>query len=80
VAELKWVGKGGQIASNRLIAVGRWDSAPIRRAARLAKAEGRLIDLTYGQACMWVFFIDSGQIILGTKNYIEETETRGTTD
>lgn len=60
-------GPGGMVAPGRVVAAGRWDSAPIRRAARKAKAEGRLIDLTYGHACRWVFFMDSGHVVLGTE-------------
>lgn len=62
------VGPGGQLAFGRVIAVGRWDSAPIRRAARQARTEGRLIDLTYGHACRWVFFMDSGHVVLGSQD------------
>lgn len=59
-------GPGGMVAPGRVVAAGRWDSAPIRRAARTAKAEGRLIDLTYGHACKWVLFLDSGHVVLAT--------------
>lgn len=62
------IGLGGSIARQRVVALGRWDSAPIRRAARLAREEGRLIDLTYGRACRWVFFLDSGHVVLGTQS------------
>lgn len=65
--ELFSIGPGGLIALDRVIAIGRWDSAPIRRAARKARAEGRLIDLTYGKACRWVYFMDSGHVVLGTR-------------
>jgi len=68
------IGPGGTVARGRVVAVGRWDSAPIRRAARLARQEGRLIDLTYGQACRWVFFLDSGHVVLGTRNFESEEE------
>lgn len=70
------VGPGGQIARQRVIAVARWDSAPIRRAVNQARKEGRLIDLTYGRACHWVFFLDSGHVALGVKTDLisEESE------
>lgn len=70
--ELRHIGPGGWVAAERIIAIGNWDSAPIRRAARKAKAENRLIDLTYGQACHWVIFMDSGQVILSSKQPTEE--------
>lgn len=60
---------------SRVVAVGRWDSAPIRRLTRQARKEGRLIDLTYGRACYWVFFMDSGHVVLGTQSgSLEESE------
>ena len=58
------VGPAGLVAPERVLAAGRWESAPIRRAARKAKAEGRLIDLTFGRACKWVLFLDSGHLVL----------------
>ena len=76
--ELLDVGPGGHIARRRVIAVARWDSAPIRRAVAQARKEGRLIDLTYGRACRWVFFLDSGHVVLGIKSdlYSEESELK----
>jgi regulator of extracellular matrix RemA (YlzA/DUF370 family) len=70
------IGLGGSISRQRVVAIGRWDSAPIRRAVRLARNEGRLIDLTYGQACRWVFFLDSGHVVLGTQPvpHLDESE------
>jgi len=58
------VGKAGLVAPERVIVAGRWESAPIKRAARKAKIENRLIDLTYGRACKWVLFLDSGHLVL----------------
>ena len=58
------VGTGGLVAPERVIVAGRWDSAPIRRAVRKARQDGRLIDLTYGRACKWVMFLDSGHLVL----------------
>ena len=58
------VGAGGLVAPERVIVAGKWDSAPIKRAVRKAKTEGRLIDLTYGRACKWVMFLDSGHLVL----------------
>jgi regulator of extracellular matrix RemA (YlzA/DUF370 family) len=64
--ELTEAGPGGRVAMSRVLAVGKWESAPIRRAARKAKTEGRLIDLTYGYACKWALFLDSGHVVLAT--------------
>ncbi len=52
------------VARERVVAVGRFDSAPMRRAVRKARENDRLIDLTFGYACRWVFFLDTGQIVL----------------
>lgn len=60
------VGIAGLIAPDRVIVAGRWDSAPIKRAVRRARDEGRLIDLTFGKACKWVIFLDSGHLVLAT--------------
>lgn len=57
-------GKGGLVATERIIVAARWESAPIRRAVRKAEIDGLLIDLTYGHACKWVLFLDSGHLVL----------------
>ncbi|MBT3322847.1 MAG: DUF370 domain-containing protein [Anaerolineae bacterium] len=73
--EIGDVGPGGCIHFNRIIAVATWKSEPIRRLARKAREEGLLIDLTYGYACKWVFFMDSGHVVLGTQRHLKkETE------
>ena len=76
--ELLDVGPGGSVARQRVVAVGRFTSTPIRRAANLARKEGRLIDLTFGRACKWVFFLDSGHVVLATKSdlVMEESERK----
>lgn len=66
--EFQEIGQAGSLSLRRVIAVGRYDSAPIRRVVRQARKEGRLIDLTYGRACRWVYFLDSGHIVLGTRS------------
>ncbi len=58
------VGGGGMVARERIVAVGRYDSAPLRRAVRRAKENDRLIDLTFGYACRWVLFLDTGQMVI----------------
>lgn len=73
--ELLEVGFGGSVARQRVVAVGRYDSMPIRRAANQARKEGRLIDLTYGRACRWVFFLDSGHVVLGTRPVLSSEES-----
>jgi regulator of extracellular matrix RemA (YlzA/DUF370 family) len=60
---------GGLIARERIVAVGRWESAPIRRAVQQARKEGRLIDLTFGYACKSVVFFDSGHVALAASQF-----------
>ena len=75
MAKIREVGPGGRVHFKRIIAIGRWKSEPIRRASRNAKKDGLLIDLTYGYACRWVFFMDSGHVVLGTQRHFKkETE------
>jgi regulator of extracellular matrix RemA (YlzA/DUF370 family) len=80
MSDFTWVGKGGQVARGRIVAVGRWDSSPVRRFARKARADNRLIDLTYGQACHWVYFLDSGHVLLGTENPLSDEMIGGRCD
>ena len=68
---------GGRIPRRRIVAVGRWDSAPMRRAARQARSAGRLIDLTFGHACHWVYFLDTGHVALGARGLDEDPQGFG---
>lgn len=65
--ELIDVDIGGSVAWRRIVATGRFDSTPVRRAVKQARKEGRLIDLTYGRACKLVLFLDSGHVVLASK-------------
>jgi len=65
--ELIDVDTGGSVAWRRVVAVGRFDSTPIRRVVNQARKEGRLIDLTYGKACKLVLFLDSGHVVLAAR-------------
>jgi regulator of extracellular matrix RemA (YlzA/DUF370 family) len=58
-----WVGFGGAVAGDRIVALANPGSAPIQRAARRAREEGRLIDLTFGRRIRTVLFMDSGHVI-----------------
>ena len=70
------IGPGGVVARKRIVASGKFDSAPIRRTVHQARKEGRLIDLTFGRACKWVFFLDSGHVVLAATSdwTFEESE------
>lgn len=58
------VGKGGWVAPERVVAIGLWKSAPVRRMIRRVRTTDRLIDLTYGEACKWAIFLDTGHVVL----------------
>lgn len=73
--EFQEIGMAGSLAMRRVIAIGKYDSAPIRRAVRQARKDGRLIDLTYGRACRWVYFLDSGHVVLGTQSFSANEES-----
>lgn len=62
--ELVNIGYGNLIASERLIAIVGADSAPIRRMVQDARANGRLIDATYGRKTQAVLLMDSDHVIL----------------
>ena len=57
------VGFGGAVAGDRIVALANPASAPIQRAVRRAKEEGRFIDLTFGRRIRTVLFMDSGHVI-----------------
>jgi len=55
------VGKGGILAVDRVVAVARADSAPIRRLVEAVGRE-RVVDLTFGQPRRAVVVLDSGHV------------------
>lgn len=50
--------------ARRIVAVCDPDTSPIKRMVRTAKAEGRVIDLTYGRRTSTVIILDSGHVAL----------------
>lgn len=62
--ELVHIGYGGTIAANRIVAILRPDSSPLRRMIRRAREEGKLIYMTYGRKAKAVIVLDSGHIAL----------------
>jgi regulator of extracellular matrix RemA (YlzA/DUF370 family) len=56
------VGKGGGLVADRIIALAKADSAPIRRLMAAVGA-GQLIDLTFGRPCRAVAILDSGHVV-----------------
>ena len=58
------IGFGNTVPANRLIAIVRPESAPIKRIIQEARDDGRLIDATYGRRTRAVIFLDSSHIVL----------------
>ena len=59
--ELLHVGFGGTLLARRIVAVCSSDTSPIKRMVLKAKAERRVIDLTYGRRTNRAIILDSGQ-------------------
>lgn len=58
------IGYGNLVSANRVIAMVRPDSAPVKRLVQEAKEEGNLLDATYGRKTRCVIMMDNGQVIL----------------
>ena len=58
------IGFGGMIAAKRIVAILSPDSSPTRRMIRLAKEQGRIIDMTNGRKTKAVIILDSEHIAL----------------
>ncbi len=58
------IGFGNVFSANRLIAVISPDSAPVKRLVSEAKANGKLIDATYGRRTRAIAVMDSGHVVL----------------
>lgn len=61
------VGKEGAVAIGRVVALGPWRSAPLKRLVREAEAQGRVLDLTGGQARQSVIVLDSGHVVVSAR-------------
>jgi regulator of extracellular matrix RemA (YlzA/DUF370 family) len=58
------IGFGNIVSANRLIAIVRPESAPIKRIMQEARDRGMLIDATYGRRTRAVIITDSDHVIL----------------
>lgn len=58
------VGFGNMVSAERIVAVVTPDSAPVKRMVQEAKANGSLIDATYGRKTRAVLIMDSDHIVL----------------
>ena len=58
------IGFGNMVSANRLVAIVRPESAPIKRIIADARERGSLIDATYGRRTRAVIITDSDHVIL----------------
>ena len=57
------IGFGNAVAAQRIISVVSPDSAPIKRLVQESRANGTLIDATYGRRTRSVLIMDSGHVV-----------------
>lgn len=57
------VGFGNLVVAERIVSIAGFDTQPVKRLAQDAKAEGRLVDTTYGRKTKAVILTDSGYVI-----------------
>ncbi|HNX15253.1 MAG TPA: DUF370 domain-containing protein [Oscillospiraceae bacterium] len=57
------VGFGNLVAAERIVSIAGFDTQPVKRLAQDAKAEGRLVDTTYGRKTKAIILTDSGYVI-----------------
>ncbi len=58
------IGFGNMVSANRVVAIVSPESAPIKRTISEARADGKLIDATYGRRTRAVIITDSGHVVL----------------
>ena len=57
------VGFGNLVVAERIVSIAGFDTQPVKRLAQDAKAEGRLVDTTYGRKTKAIILTDSGYVI-----------------
>lgn len=57
------VGFGNLVVAERIVSIVGYDTQPAKRLAQDAKADGRLIDTTYGRKTKSLIFTDSGYAV-----------------
>lgn len=62
--QLVHVGFGDYIAANRVLAVIKPGSAPVRRLLDEAERRSHLVDVTHGRKTKAVLLLDSGHLVL----------------
>ncbi|SHJ94933.1 extracellular matrix/biofilm regulator RemA [Paramaledivibacter caminithermalis] len=58
------IGFGNVISANRIVAIVKPESAPIKRIINEARDQGKLVDATYGRRTRAVIICDSDHIVL----------------
>ena len=58
------IGFGNVVAAQRILAVLRPDSAPIKRMIQEAKERGMLVDASFGRSTRSVLLMDTDHVIL----------------
>lgn len=58
------IGFGNVISANRIVAIVKPESAPIKRIINEARDQGKLIDATYGRRTRAVIICDSDHLVL----------------
>jgi hypothetical protein len=61
---LLYIGFGGFVSTNHVIAIVNPESAPIKRIINEARDQGKLVDATYGRRTRAVIITDSDHVIL----------------
>lgn len=62
--QLIHVGFGDYVSANRVLAVIRPGSVPVRRLLEEAERRGLLLDVTHGRRTKGVVLLDSGHLVL----------------
>ncbi|NLT41233.1 MAG: DUF370 domain-containing protein [Anaerolineae bacterium] len=62
--QLVHVGFGDYVAANRVLAVIKPGSAPVRRLLDEAEKRAQLVDVTHGRKTKAVLLLDSGHLVL----------------
>ncbi len=76
------IGFGNLVSLDKLVAVAAPDSAPVKRIVQEAKANGLLIDSTFGRKCKSVLICESNHVVLSAvscetiQNRAEESEDK----
>lgn len=77
------IGFGNVISANRIVAIVKPESAPIKRIINEARDHDKLVDATYGRRTRAVIICDSDHIILSAvqpETMANRFQTKGTSD